>query len=112
MSNLRTTINLFYYNIFRFECFTQFLAFYPIQLVYKLTGVKKTIVKQSRKENWDDYILSVLNDPTGGVSLQFAGMQVALLLLLFLGTLWNVFCGLLQIPLKTFWMYGGVVIMV
>ncbi len=109
MGNLRERINLFYYNIFKFECFTQYLIAYPMYLIVKITGLGKVLAKRSGKENWDEYIISVLNSPKGGISLHIAGLQVTVLSGLLLLSLLNVICGLLQLDLHTFWFYGGVV---
>lgn len=108
MYNLQERINLFYYNIFKFECFTQYLIAYPVYSVVRITGLGKIMAKRSGKE-WDEYIISVLNSPEGGVSLQIAGLQVGVLCLLLMLTLLNVVCILLQIKGDNFWFYGGVV---
>ncbi|MFN2392213.1 MAG: hypothetical protein ABR566_09610 [Pyrinomonadaceae bacterium] len=109
MGNLRERINLFYYNIFKFECFTQYLIAYPMYLIVKITGLGKVLAKRSVKENWNEYILSILNDPKGGISLHIAGIQVGILSMLLLLTLLNVVCGSLQIKSDTFWYYGMIV---
>ena len=105
-ASLQRKINLFYYNIFRFERFTQYLVSYPINSGIKLTGLGNAMARRSGEENWDEHILNLLNDPKGGISLNFAGMQVtAHLTVLFLSFL-NFFCGLLRLPGDTFWFYG------
>jgi hypothetical protein len=107
--SLRRNINLFYYNIFRFERFTQYLISYPINGGITLIGLGDRIAKQSGKDNWDGYILGVLNDPKGGISLIYARMQVtAHLTVLFLSLL-NFLCGLLRLGLHTYWIFGGIV---
>jgi hypothetical protein len=105
----RRKVNLFYYNIFKFECFTQYLIAYPIFLVVRITGLGNLLAKRSGKENWDEYIISVLNSPKFGVSLHIAGLQVGILSMLLLLTLLNVVCVLLQVDLHTFWYYGMIV---
>lgn len=109
MDNLRERINLFYYNIFKFECFTQYLIAYPIYAVIRITGLGRLAAKRIEKENWDEYLISVLNDPKGGISLYIAGLQVGILSMLLLLTLLNVVCALLQIKDDVFWYYGMIV---
>ncbi len=108
MNNWRERLNLFYYNIFRFERYTQYLVSHPMHVFVKFVGLGSTMAKRSGREDWDDYILSVLNDPKGGMSLHFAGLQVSLLVFLLLFTPWNIFCGLVQIGIVP-WSYGLVV---
>jgi hypothetical protein len=102
----RERLNLFYYNIFKFECFTQYLITYPMVLFVKIIGLGKLTARRIGKENWDEYIFSVLNSPKGGISLHIAGLQVGILSLLLLLTLLNVGCTLLQLHLHNFWFYG------
>lgn len=110
--NLRKYVNLFYYNIFRFERFTQYLVATPIHGVLKLAGLGEAIAKRSGKENWEEYILSVLNDPKGGFSMNSTGNHVAILATLFLFTLLNLFCGLLRLSHDTFWFYGMIAMVI
>ncbi len=91
----RRKVNLFYYNIFKFECFTQYLFAYPLYWFVKITALGKVLAKPGGKENWDEYIkyiISVLNSPKGGISLHIAGLQVGILSMLLLLTLLNVVC--------------------
>ncbi len=106
MANWRERLNLFYYNIFRFERYTQYLVCSPLYGGAKLTRLGNLMEERSGKENWNEYLLSVLNDSKGGISLHFAGMHIALLVMLVLLTLLNVFCGLLRLSIHTFWFYG------
>ncbi len=71
-------MNLFYYNIFRFQCFTQYLIAYSIYSVMKVMGLGRLMAERSEKENWDEYLISVLNEPKGGISLYIAGINVGL----------------------------------
>lgn len=107
--NLRQRINLFYYNLFRFERFTQNLISYPIDCFVRFTGLGKKLAKRSGRENWDEYIRSVLNNPKGGISLNMAGNQVIAHLLVLFITPWNIFCGLARPPHNIYWA-GWVVI--
>lgn len=58
--------------------------------------------------NWDEYIIKMLNDPKGGISLQIAQLHVTFLVLLILFTLLNIIGSLLQLPFEPFWLYGMV----
>ncbi len=102
-------INLLYYNIFRFECFTQYIISYPLTQIATLTGLGAMLAKKRRQQDWDAYILEVLNDPKGGVSLHIAGIQITILTLLSLLSAWNVLCAALFLDFPTIWPYGGVV---
>jgi hypothetical protein len=72
----------------------------------KIAGLGRLIAKRSGKENWDEYVISVLNDPKGGISRYIAGMNVFLFVLLLVLALWNTFCGLIQANLHKLWFYG------
>jgi hypothetical protein len=108
MMTLRRRINLFYYNIFRFERYTQYLVCYPLYGGAKLMGLGRLISTRSGIEKWDEYLLDILNDAEGGISLHVTGIHVCLLVLLVLLTFLNVICGLFELGLQTFWFYGMV----
>lgn len=108
MSNLRTNVNLFYYNLYRFECFTQYLISYPIMPILRATGIIRTAARRSGKENFEEYLFGILNDPKGGISLNFAGIQVTAHLTVLLFSPWNILSGLLKIPIDI-WPYGFIV---
>ncbi len=108
MPKLREKMNLFYYNIFRFERFTQYLASVPILGFLRLVGLGDAMVSRSGKEKWDEHILEVLNDPKDGFSILSTGNHVAILSLLCALTLLNVVCTILQLEFHTFWFYGGI----
>lgn len=110
MSNLQEYTNLFFYNIFRFECFTQSLVSYPINLLFRAIGFYKVAGKRTGKENFEEYLMSVLNDPRGGISLHLAGIQVTAHLTVLLVTPWNIISGLLLLDIRTSWFYGFLVI--
>ena len=73
MTNLREEANLFYYNIFRFECFIKYLLGRPIYGLMRISGFGKIITRLTGRENWKEYAYDVLNNPKDGISLHFAG---------------------------------------
>lgn len=99
-------MNLFYYNIFRFQCFTQYLMAYPYYSLIRITGLGRVMAKRMEKENWDEYLISVLNDPKGGISRYIAGINVGIFVFLLVLTLLNIFCGLIQADFHKLWLYG------
>ena len=106
MANWRRITNLFYYNVFRFECAAQYALRYPVKVLLKILGIYQWAEKKSDISNVDAYVMGVLNDPRGGMSLQFAGLQITLLSVLLCLSLLNFVCGFLTLGLHTFWFYG------
>jgi hypothetical protein len=109
----RRALNLFYYNIFRFECYAQYVIGYPVSKLVKLVGLKENIERRARIKqptyDLDEYALSTLNDPRGGVSLLSSGMHVTVLVILALFTLLNLIGGIWRLGVPTFWTYGAIV---
>jgi len=103
---LQKKTNLLYYNIFRFHRYTQYLVSSVMNDFFKMLGLGNVLERRSKMKNWDEYIIQVLNDPKGGVSLYFAGGHVTILVCLSLLTSLNVFCGLFRLPFDTVWFYG------
>lgn len=108
MNTWRERLNLFYYNIFRFERYTQYLISAPMHGLLKFVGLGNLMARRSGKEDWDKHILNILNDPKGGISLHIAGLQITAHLAVLLNTPWNIICGLLQIKIDP-WFYGFLV---
>src|SRR5690606_10766968 len=52
--------------------------------------------------------LGILNDPKGGMSLHFTGMQITAHLTVLLITPWNIICGLMRIEIDP-WFYGCII---
>ena len=106
MCDFRRTLNIVYYNIFRFECFTQDLVGLPISAAAEFLGLTKLYTERTSKD-WEEEIQKVLNDPKGGVSLYISGILATTLVGLMLLTLLNFVCAGLKLHLDPYWMYGG-----
>ena len=113
MLSSRRLLNLFYYNLFRFDCFIGYLIAYPMLKFVDLVGLKDYIESRGRAKkatyNFDKFILSLDNDPRGGISLVSAGMHVMLLVMLVVFTLLNILAGTWKLGI-TFWSYGAAIL--
>lgn len=105
MYNFRQTLNIFYYNIFRFECFTQDLVGLPISAVAEYIGLPRRYAERTGKD-WEGEVQKVLNDPRGGVSFYISGILVTTLVYLVLFTAINLLCWSLKLPIEPHWKYG------
>lgn len=106
---VRQILNLFYYNLFRFETYTQELVARPFYGAVNSVGLGRIIEKRSGRENWDDYVIGAMNDPKGGISMIFTGRHIAILLMLLFMTFLNVTGTVLEFYGESFWFYGMVV---
>ncbi len=104
----QSRIDLFYYNLFRFACFTESIV-YPLfrRPLYRLG---KTAAKLVGKKGPVEHKLKTLNNPKGGYSLANAGSYFFLQLFLLLLTPWNLICGFFRLDAETFWALGIIVI--
>ncbi len=106
---LKRIHNIIYFNVFRFHCFGQFSVAIPIFFLVKRVGLDSLMSLKYERRDWDAYLVKVLNDPKGGISLfltdRFMGMLYASVAL----TAWNLFCGLLQLEFSS-WKFGLVLI--
>jgi len=106
MYDLRRIVNIFYYNIFRFECVTQDLIGLPISVIAELIGLPRRYADRTGKD-WEEEVQKVLNDPKGGASFYITGIHVTTLVSLVLLTLLNVLLAFLELHLDPYWLYGG-----
>src|SRR5690606_4415072 len=72
----------------------------------KIFGLHQWVEKSSGESNVDDYVMGVLNNPTGGISTHFAAIQIGLLGTLLLATPWNLVCWFFGISWGPIWLYG------
>jgi hypothetical protein len=100
---VRQYINLFYYTIFRWECYLQYLLSWPFLGSSKFIF---TSVFPDKSDKPDDDFIEGMNDPKGGISLMFTSMHVTLLNLIGLLALWNVLFGLFHLRFYAYWHYG------
>jgi hypothetical protein len=100
----QSRINLFYYNLFRFACFTESI-FYPLvrRPLYRLG---KAAAKFVGKKGPVEHKLKTLNNPRGGYSLDNAANYVFLHLFLLLLAPWNLICGFFRLDAEPFWALG------
>lgn len=105
---LRENLNLFYYNVFRFERFTQYLISAPVLGFLRLVGLGDTMARRSGKPDWDEYILEILNNPKDGFSLISTRNHIAILLTVLALSILDIVSGLLRLGLHTFWFYGAI----
>ena len=105
---MREKLNLFYYTLFRFERFTQNLISKPMHSGVKFIGLNDTMAERTGREDWDDHIMDVLNDPKGGFSVHFTGLHITLLLTLFCLALFCLLCTLFGVFGDNVWYVGMV----
>lgn len=103
---LREKLNLFYYNIFRFERYTQYLVSAPMHRFLKGIGLQETMERRTGRKDWDEHIMEVLNTPKGGFSTMSAGNHIATLTMLVAITILNLILGLLRLQSETLWLFG------
>lgn len=106
MNPWRDSIRWFYYNIFRFECATQYYIPYPIIWVFRKTRLFKVLGRRNEIDDFEEYLLATLNNPEGGISLHIAGLQISVLMFLLLLSLWNLVSAFLTFAIHSFWLYG------
>lgn len=109
---LKTLTNLFYYNIFRFERFTQDLLAYPFYKALNSVGIGSVIARRSGKADWDVYLRNVLSDPKGGFSVISAGNHIAILCGAIALSALNFLCFLFEVKAEKIWVTGLIFAMI
>lgn len=103
---LRRKLNLFYYNIFRWERYVQYLISLPIDYAIKVVGLGDVCTRSHGTKNWQGYIDDVLNDPKNGFVIYRTGAHITLLTVLVATSVANVISASLRFRTPTFWYYA------
>lgn len=109
MKSISDQVNVFYYQLFRFERFVQYCVSAPIFYVLRIVGLGDLIARRSRRSNWEEYLHDVLNGPHGGISLFLTDRHFGALLMLCFLIAVNVIGYLLRFDFETYWFYGMIV---